>query len=171
LLAELVDINHNNNIEEEHLRRLYKRIPSIIIDFANRSRLDTGFRLVKRAIRHYDDPETLPIFEAKASVIRYHGEIGFYINHSIKASMKQDVYNVEVSFTMKKIIACKCSCKAGSSSNEKIICVHILPILLQLGQQVFDGLADHILVEFTSRITENIDTELGFDDKKNYYEP
>ena len=76
--------------------------------------------------------------------------------------MKNSTYDVVVAFTSNTVVACSCTCKAGSNNNEKIICVHILPVIYQMTQIMFQGLNQHLLVKFTiflKRSTDTIQTE------------
>jgi DDE superfamily endonuclease len=60
--------------------------------------------------------------------------------------MKHEIYNVKVCFNKEKLVLCTCDCKAGGEKEEKIVCVHVLPVLYQLTLLLFDGLADSIIV-------------------------
>ena len=53
--------------------------------------------------------------------------------------------------TSKKIIATRCQCHAGGEKEERVVCVHNLPLLYQLTLLLDDGLAEHLLVELCSR--------------------
>ncbi|MCU0329087.1 MAG: hypothetical protein MUE53_08855, partial [Chitinophagales bacterium] len=59
-------------------------------------------------------------------------------------------YKTSVMFGSEGIIGCKCDCKAGSYNDKKIICVHILPVLLQFTVLLFDGLSEHLLCELAN---------------------
>ena len=41
-------------------------LPSIIVDFAQKSRVSSGYRLLKRCIRHALDPKAFPLEHRKA---------------------------------------------------------------------------------------------------------
>ena len=65
--------------------------------------------------------------------------------------MKQDSYTTEAVSTNQNLLISKCTCKAGGSGNEKVVCVHSLVPLYQLTLLITSGhLAEHILVEFTN---------------------
>jgi hypothetical protein len=61
--------------------------------------------------------------------------------------MKQDSFNVCVCFSTNKVVLCSCTCKVGAQLKQKIICVHVLPVLYQMTLLLFNGLAEHVLVE------------------------
>jgi hypothetical protein len=128
-------------------------LPYMISYFAKNARVDSGERLMKRAIRHSLDTKTPPILHAQGCIIEHHGEIGLVIDVKIAASMKDDVYNVKVGFTASKLLGSACDCKAGSdtgSNSGKHICVHCLPVLYKFTLLLFSGLAEHVLVKLAS---------------------
>jgi hypothetical protein len=67
-------------------------------------------------------------------------------------SFRQDTkYSVRVAKTAEDLLATECTCKAGFTGEDQHICVHILLVLLQLSILPYDALADHFLVELSSR--------------------
>jgi hypothetical protein len=132
----------------------------MIQNFADASRFHSGFRLLKRAIRHAMDPQAASILSASGSVIQYGSQVGLHLRHKVKASMKADVYSVEVSFTKSCIIACKCNCKAGSTERDKVVCVHILPVIYQVTLLLFDGLGEHTIIEWANYWNQNYENAL-----------
>ena len=147
LLAALVDIDNNRN---QHTIETYKVLPEILIKFSTMARQHSGYRLCKRAIRHALDPQAIDIFDASGSVVEYNGNKGLMLVHKIKASMKSDVYKVKLAFTRYTIISCECTCKAGSFGQEKVVCVHVLPVLLQVTHFLFKYMAESILIELAN---------------------
>ena len=148
MLADLVKIN-NNQIEGT-VGSTYRVFPNIIIDFVSKARRNSGYRLCKRACRHALDPKSSDIFFAKGKIIKYISKMGLLIHHEVRASMKNGTYFVSVAFTSNTIVACSCTCKAGSSNNEKTICVHILPIHFQITQCLYKFMAENILIELAN---------------------
>ncbi|KAI2509493.1 hypothetical protein MHU86_4870 [Fragilaria crotonensis] len=143
-------------------------IPNTISYFAKNARVDSGERLMKRAIRHSLDTKAPPILHAQAFVIEHHGKIGLVIEDKIAASMKDDIYNVEVGFTPSKLLGSACDCNAGSdvgSDSGKHICVHCLPVLYKLTLLLFGGLAEHLLVEFASCFARHHEAEMSEEEK------
>jgi hypothetical protein len=123
----------------------------MIMNFARNTRVESGERLMKRAIRHALDSKTPPILHAQGLVIDHDGEIGLVIEDKIAASMKDDVYNVKVGFTHSTLLVSACDCKAGADAgckSGKHICVHCLPVLYKLTLLLFACLAEHLLIEF-----------------------
>jgi hypothetical protein len=102
---------------------------------------------MNRAVCRAMDPQTTGIVHANGYVFNNDDEIGILLKHTVRASFKQDIYDVQVAFTSKGIVSCECSCKAGSWRHECVLCVHILPIILQFTTLLYDGLAEHILYE------------------------
>jgi hypothetical protein len=68
--------------------------------------------------------------------------------------MKTTIYNTKVAFTGSKLIACSCDCKAGSFGIERVLCVHVLPILFQVCQLMHMALSEHILIELSNFFTD-----------------
>ena len=68
--------------------------------------------------------------------------------------MKQDTYQVEVAFTQENIIACSCTCKAGALDSERVLCVHVLPVLFLISQEMFKHLLEHILYEWADYVSQ-----------------
>lgn len=157
LLSKLVQTG--NSKDNNEINKMFTILPDLIVEYANRSRLHSGYRLLKRAVRHALDPEGFSILTSNCCIVSYNNTVGLHISHCIKASMKKDVYNVKVSFTSTDILSVSCTCKAGSVEHEKVICVHILPLILQLSLLLFDGLAELVLIEFANEnhpLVENI---------------
>ena len=65
------------------------------------------------------DPRAINIFQSKINITEYKNEVGLVVVHDVKASMKSDTYKVKLAFTKQTIIACTCTCKAGSQGSEK----------------------------------------------------
>ena len=141
--------------------KLYDGIPLIIIDIANGSRVDNAFRLLKRCARHALDSKAFSLLGSTFRLFKEDGEIGIMYHNKVSASMKSDTYDVEVSFSKQGLIVAKCSCRAGSIGSERVTCVHICPVLFQLTLILCDGLAEHILLEFTAIWSDSYEQILG----------
>jgi predicted DNA-binding protein YlxM (UPF0122 family) len=152
LLTELVTLPTKVNNNESNT---YQIIPNIIKKFAEGSRVGSGFRLCKRAVRHAMDPRSIDIRKCTGFVIDVEEEqqIGLVLEHKVKASMKTTIYNTKIALTKTTLLACSCTCKAGSSGKEQVVCVHILPVLFQLGQLMWRGMSEHMLVEISNIIS------------------
>ena len=131
-------------------------IPSQLVNFASNARVGSGYRLLKRCLRHALDPKAPPLHETKATIfISDDGgvdekEIGLILTNKVSASMKDAAYCSTVAFTCDKIQCAKCECQAGASTKERVLCVHNLPLIYQLVMLLDDGLAEHILIELCS---------------------
>ena len=75
--------------------------------------------------------------------------------------MKQQTYRVTVVFSKSGILACECDCKSGSKGLDKVVCVHVLPVLMQFVVFMFEDLAENILVEFCNRWSATLDVKLS----------
>lgn len=160
LLPRLVHASHIKNGTE--IEKIISILPDMIVDFAQRSRFHSGYRLLKRAVRHAMDPEGCSIMSSNCYIVECQDTIGIHISHIVKASMKKEAYRTNVSFTTSTdILAVSCTCKSGSINDEKIICVHVLPVLLQLAILLFDGLSEHLLCELANDLDPDIETILN----------
>ena len=127
-----------NNKSTLHVR-ISQCIPDLINKFAEGSRSSGGERLKKRAVRHAFDLKTDPLDCKAIGAIFKQGATGtgLVITHTVSPSFRQDTkYAVCVAITADDLLAAECNCKAGCSCKDKHICVHILPVLLQLLTQM-----------------------------------
>ena len=133
----------------ENLKLYANVLPKMVIEFAGGSRADDGYRLMQRCIRHAMDSKTEQIIKARGEVVEHNGEIGMRIQHQMQPSFKEGSYSADVVFTKSAIVACSCTCKAGADCKkcDKHVDVHILPVLFLLVLGLYDGLAEHFLVE------------------------
>jgi hypothetical protein len=163
ILGYLVNMD-DDNMDESPMKQkdIYKVMPYYLIQIAKGARIHDGYRLLKRAMRHAMDPQTVSILQAKGSLLEYDGHTCIRIDHEVKASMKSDIYEVSVMFNMEGVVACKCTCKAGGGGKERVMCVHILPVIFQLSMLMYDGLAEHFLCELCN--DWNIAFEVAVDD-------
>jgi DDE superfamily endonuclease len=75
--------------------------------------------------------------------------------------MNQVTYNSKVAFTKNEIVACSCDCQAGNT-----VCVHILPMIYKLTQTLFEGLSEHLLLNFVP-IFSNLKSNLQLNSEQN----
>ena len=100
------------------------------------------------------------------------GEYGFFIRFNVPASMKKNVYTVEIIVTTNNLWMSKCTCKVGGHDHERIVCVHtlVLPYLLTL--LLTSGyLAEHVLIELSNRWQPNWEKKMlttVIENLKNY---
>jgi hypothetical protein len=151
ILVELVNIKKiEEGVTKTDIIRTYSVVPTLIIELAQNSRVDKGgYRLLKRCVRHALDSAAIDVRHA---VIDVCGVTALAITHRVKASMKNDTYNVRVCFNTKEIIACQCDCKCGSNDDERVVCVHILPCIYQVSLLIFEGLGEHLLIELAAYV-------------------
>ena len=88
-------------------------------------------------------------------------ELGIMLQNDIPASMKQQYYRVTVVFSKSGILACECDCKAGSKGLDKVVCVHVLPVLMQFVVFMFEDLGENLLIEFCNRWNATLDERLS----------
>jgi hypothetical protein len=164
LLSDLVSITPNEGTGKSEIKA-YSVMPKFLLDYANSARLHSGYRLVKRCVRHAMDPRAVSILHSSGKIVKYEEEVGLCLRHKVKASMKINVYDVMVCFTRTKIVCCSCTCKAGSSGCEKILCVHILPVVYQYSMLLYDGLSEHLLVELANEWNLSLEKSLTNEQK------
>ena len=64
--------------------------------------------------------------------------------------MKSEVYQSEIVVTPTKILCCQCTCPCGSQKLEWVVCVHNLPLLLNMSVFIGEGLGEHLLLEMAA---------------------
>ena len=133
---------------------VYDALPAMIINIAQHSRIDSGYRLLARCVRHGHDPKMQSLFCNSADFIRLHdGSIGIVIKMKVPASMKAQVYETTIVITANDLLATECSCRSGSKDGDRVVCVHNLPVAYKVTELLYDGLAEHILLELASCIS------------------
>ena len=133
---------------------LYERsLPDIIVKFAKGSRIDGGYRLMKRANRHAMDPRCPSLLNASGAICFRDGISKPYmqIDTSVRASMKADFYKTKVCFSVDDLLCCGCECRSGSAGEEKNVCVHTPSAIQMLALLLLDGLVEHALCELAVR--------------------
>ena len=180
IVASFVDLSSvscNETKIGDHWKSL---IPKSVLNMANNSRLHEGERLCKRGIRHAMDKASPAMLQSTISLCMYGNNnnnnnnndddtdknTAIRIKKKVKPSMKAILYDTEVCFNHDSLIACSCTCKAGCRTNslsklgtERNFCTHGASILMGLSLLLFDGLAEHLLVELRARLSS--DNELG----------
>ena len=101
----------------------------------------------------------------KASLILVgDSKVGITLQNNISASMRDSVYDVEVCITHNEMLTCRCNCKCGCAGDNRVACVHVLPVLYQFTLLLHEGLAQHILIELCERWNTALEDLIG--DKK-----
>ena len=151
LIAAFVKVNPGYS-HCDFEKGIFDVMPSMLVDFANGCRVDSGYRLLERCLRHAFDNKAETILNKEVTFIRTkNGNIGITINNHIPASMRDKIYDVEACVTKNELLACRCNCQSGGQEKEKVVCVHVLPVLYQFTMLLHEGLAQHILVELCQR--------------------
>ena len=95
------------------------------------------------------------------------------MNNLVPASMNQNKSDVLLAFSSDELMACKCDYKYRGEGGQKIICVHILPIIFQLSLLVVEGLAENILLELRARFKDHNEEAFSLlpdEEKYNYFD-
>ncbi len=150
--------------------RVQQVLPSQLVNFASKARVGTGYRLLKRCLRHALDPKASPIDNTKATIFvntntQNEQKFGLILTNRIVASMKDAAYESTIAFTCDEIVCARCECQAGASNEERVLCVHNLPLIYQLVMLLDDGLAEHILIELCSRWESGLEDKIVADGK------
>ena len=87
----------------------------MILDFADGSRADDGYRLMQRYIRHAVDSKTEQVVKACGEVFEHEGKIGIRIRHQMQPSFKEGSHSADVAFTKSAIVACSCTCNCADN--------------------------------------------------------
>ncbi len=105
-------------------------------------------------MRHGHDPKMQSLFCNSADIVKLNdGSIGMLIKMKVPASMKAQVYETTIAITASDLLATECSCRSGSKDTDHVVCVHNLPVAYKVTEILYDGLAEHILLELTSCIS------------------
>lgn len=137
-------------------------MPSFIIDFANKSRkgiADTAYKVIKSCQRTVNDPTCPSMISESFSLFREeNGDISILVGNNVSASMRKQNYYSKVALTRDKLLATKCTCRfGGKNSNDRILCTHNLPLVMGIALLLYDGLAQHFLMELASRWNSNLE--------------
>ena len=95
---------------------IYNVIPRIFTDIANKSRCDSGFRLLMRCARHTMDSKSITKRLQGIQVIKTEdGTLAFNMTCEVPASMKESTYVCRACISEDgKLLCCQCDCKVGS---------------------------------------------------------
>ncbi len=122
----------------------------MIVCFAANSCLGCGYHLLARCAHHTFVSKMLPINKETSELIMHNGEIGIHLTLNVPASMKSDMYCSEIVATPTQILCCRCTCQCGSQNDERVVCVHNIPLLLKLNLFIGECLGEHILLELVA---------------------
>ena len=156
LFGALVKFDSTREIKNTNEMTIRHVLPSILFRLAGNSRVDSGYRVMQRCIRHATDSKFPSIDTQMATLINHNGELGIHLSALVPASMKNCSYKSEIVLTPTKILCCKCTCPCGSQNNERTLCVHNLPLVYSLTLLLFRDLADHIVRELAACMRCNI---------------
>ena len=143
-------VTYDTTAQSGWMKKISDAMPAVLVNFASRCRLGCGYRLLTRCARHAFDSRMPPIDKETSKIIIHNGEIGIHLVSNVPASMKSDIYRTEIVATPTKILCCRCTCQCGSQDNERILCVHNLPLLLKLSVFIGECLGEHFLLELTA---------------------
>lgn len=133
---------------------VYSAMPEMFIKLSNKCRVDLGYRLLRRCLRHAFDVRTESLDNKTAKLILYDGDkVGIEITTPIPASMKKDVYDGTTVLTKDELLATECGCMSGAKNGECRACIHVLPRGFLLSILLSEDLAQHMLLELTSMVT------------------
>lgn len=91
-----------------------------------------------------------PADRETSTIILHDGEVGIHLRSKVPASMKSEVYQSEIVVTPTKILCCRCTCPCGSQTVERVVCVHNLPLLLNVSVFIGECLGEHLLLEMAA---------------------
>ena len=157
LFGALVKFDSTEVIKKPNEMTIRHVLPSIFFRLAGNCRVDSGYCLMQRCIRHATDSKFPSIDTQIAKLINHNGELGIHLLALVPALMKNCCsYKSEIVLTPTKILCSKCTCPCGSQNNERTLCVHNLPLVYSLTLLLFRDLADHIIRELAACMRCNI---------------
>ena len=98
---------------------VYTIVPTIITNIANKSRRDSGYRLLTRCVRHSTDAKYYPTKLSDIKIIKcnLNGSPVLALDWccQVPASMKNVTYDTRLCITTDgQLVSCHCNCKIGS---------------------------------------------------------
>lgn len=160
LFASLVDYEHDG------FSPYSAAVPAIISEFANMSRPPPGpaHKLIKSCMRHATDDRMHFNRDDEFSLFHHQctegTSVGFILHNKVPASMKDEYYDAKVAFTRHNLLACKCTCLAGGkdTGDDKVTCVHNLPLLCRICIFIHQGYGTNLLHMLAARWDGAIET-------------
>ncbi len=116
----------------KEMKLLCDILPTSFFIYAVNCCIDSGYRLLQHCIHHATDSRFPRNDKEIATLINHNGELGIYLCACVPALMKNCSYLSEIVLTPTKILCCKCTCQCGSQNNERMLCVHNLPLLYSM---------------------------------------
>ena len=105
LMSKLGDCSVRQNVPK-YKQGYSSVLPRYIIDTCENFRLSSGFRLLKRCLRHAMDPWSPSLLGASSVIIRYKGKTGFMTTLKVRASMKGIFYQLFTTLGKNKLHTC-----------------------------------------------------------------
>ena len=161
LFATLVEYTGVKYTKFDHT--IYSVLPSYFVEIAYGSRTASGHRLLRRTTRHAMDSKAHPLTEKDAILFKSNDTIGISLSNLIPASMKDVEYDTSAVITANDLLACKCNCMCGAVGTERIVCIHVLPVIFGLSLLLVDGLAENILLEVCARFNNLNEADMSND--------
>ena len=88
----------------------------MFINFAVKSQIDNGHRMVERCLRHGVDPRTASLHVKEADIILLNdNSVGIIVTSKVAASMKGRCYKVTTAMNAKDILAVSCKKKCDAT--------------------------------------------------------
>eukprot|EP00956_Cyclotella_meneghiniana_P040674 scaffold202164_cov66-Cyclotella_meneghiniana.AAC.2 len=154
--AKLVLFREGKKTEWKKDHAVYDALPELFIKFADKSRVDSGFRLLARCVRHAFDTRTPKLNNKTAVLVLHNDDVGIHLRTGMPASMKKNIYESGIVATTNDVLSCKCTCQCGSQNEQRIVCVHNLAVLYLLTLLLFEDLAEHLLLEFAACLSADL---------------
>ena len=134
-------------------------MPKMIINIAENSRVDSGYRLLERCVQHGHDPKMHSIFYSTAKLIEVtNGSLCLVLEAKVPASMRDKVYNAKMALTAEDVLSVECDCKAGSKHEDGVVCVHSPVLPYKVTELLLEDMAEHLLLELASCLV-SLDTD------------
>jgi hypothetical protein len=132
------------------MKKVCNTMPMILLQFDAQSCLGCGYCLLTCCTRHTFDSKMPSIDMDPTTLILHEGEVGIHLRSKVPVSMKSNIYWSEIVATPTKILCCQCTCYCGSHESERVVCVHNLPLLLNLSVFIGECLGEHMLLEMAA---------------------
>lgn len=134
-------------------------VPGMVIEFANGSRAVNGLahKVIKSAVRIAVDPKWRSFMDQDYCLF-YHqctqgDSIGIILENDVPATMKDQLYHSKIAFTVHNFLASQCECIASGmgTGDDRITCIHNLPLIVNLSLLLHRGIAKNFLHDLSTR--------------------
>jgi hypothetical protein len=148
LFGSLATYNRGN--KKGWMKKISDSIPSMMVCFAAQNHLGCCYCLLSQCAQNTFDSKMLPADRETSALILHDGEVGIHLTSKVPVSMKSELYQSDIVFIPTKFLCCQYTCPCGPQTVKQVMCVHNLPLLLNLSVFVCKCLGEHLLLKMAA---------------------